>query len=178
MDSTTAFLAGLAVTAAGGIVAHFVVRAGAAGPRAQRVPDGSAWLETHQRRVRTFADFAAPADQIAHIVALWPALPAEARPAQRDQAREHMQLLERRRGAVMLDSDKFVQAAATDVVERAAYFVQCLRHDDAEPGPADPLKHSLTLFLVAGRELLDAESERHLDLRAAGRSLFARLSTR
>ncbi|MFF9901298.1 hypothetical protein [Streptomyces longispororuber] len=177
MDPTAAFAAAFAVTAAGGTAVYLAMRTGVTWPRQRNVPDAAAWREAHERRVATYAEFAEPANKIADIVELWPARPVEARAAQREQAREHMQVLERRLGTVMIDSNPFVQKAARGVVEHCAYFVRHLRYDDAEPGPADPLKQGLMVFLVAGREFLDSESERHFGLhRSKKRNLFARPS--
>ncbi|MFI6360500.1 hypothetical protein ACIBJF_50140 [Streptomyces sp. NPDC050743] len=60
----------------------------------------------------------------------------------------------------------------------ARKYVHRLRHDDAESGPAAPLKQTTMLFLTACREYLGAEAEQRFGLRPTGRSLFARLSTR
>jgi hypothetical protein len=179
MDSTAAFVAAFAVTAAGGVAAHFAVRAGAAPIRAQRVPDGAAWREIHQRRAETYAEFAAPADQIGNILETWPVLSPATRQSQRETARKHLQTLERRHGLVMLDGGPDVQAAAQQLLDECARLVHGLDLD----APTDPLgaaPRRLTMpFLRACREYLEAESERHFGLRRpTGRSLFARLSTR
>ncbi|MGX4695190.1 hypothetical protein [Streptomyces sp. JNUCC 63] len=49
---------------------------------------------------------------------------------------------------------------------------------DAPVGPASAAPMLSPAFLVACREHLDAEAERHFGVRSAWRSLFARLSTR
>ncbi|MFK0159044.1 hypothetical protein ACIQVK_44120 [Streptomyces sp. NPDC090493] len=175
MDATTAFVAAFAVTAAGGVAAHYLVRAGAAPTRAPRVPDGAAWRQTHQRRVETFTDFAEPADRIGYIVRTWPALPPRARQPQRVEAYEHLRTLEQRHGAVMLEGDPDVQAAAQQLVEECARLVRGLDFY-APPGPLVPSLRLTQPFLAACREYLEAESERYFGLRRpAGSSLFARL---
>ncbi|MFI7415300.1 hypothetical protein ACIBU0_42370 [Streptomyces sp. NPDC049627] len=175
MDATTAFVAAFAVTAAGGVAARFLVRAGAA--PAQPVPDGSAWRQTHQRRAATYAEFAEPADQISHILETWPALPPAARQPQRVAAYEHLQTLGHRHGAVLLDGGPHVQAAAQQLRDECERLVRGLDLH-APPGPVDESVRGLSMpFLRACREYLDAESERHFGLRRpAGRSLFARLA--
>ncbi|MFD9395023.1 hypothetical protein ACFWBB_31125 [Streptomyces sp. NPDC060000] len=179
MDATTAFIAAFAVTAAGGAVAHFVVRAGATAAREQRVPDGAAWRQIHQRRAQSYAEFVEPVDQIGHILETWPALPPAARQPQRKAAYERLQTLGHRQGAVILDGGPDVQAAARQLVDACERLVRGLDLY-APPGPVDTSVHGLSMpFLTACREYLDAESERHFGLRRpTGRSLFARLSTR
>ncbi|MFJ4084947.1 hypothetical protein ACIP2Z_39140 [Streptomyces iakyrus] len=177
MDATTAFVAAFAVTAAGAVAAHFLVRAGAAPTRAVRVPDGAAWRQTHQRRAAVYAEFVEPADQIGHILETWPALPPAARQPQRQAAYEHLQTLAHRQGAVLLDGGPDVQTAAQQLRDECERLVRSLDLY-APPGPVDETVRGLSLpFLRACREYLDAESERHFGLRRpAGRTLFARLA--
>ncbi|MFD5856100.1 hypothetical protein [Streptomyces chartreusis] len=177
MDATTAFVAAFSVTAAGVVAARSLVRDGAAPARNPRVPDGTAWRQTHQRRKAMYAEFAEPADQIGDILETWPALPPAARQAQRQAAYEHLQTLGHRQGAVILDGGPDVQATAQQLRDECEQLVRRL-DVYAPPGPVDETVRGLSLpFLRACREYLDAESERHFGLRRpAGRSLFARLA--
>ncbi|MFE4960745.1 hypothetical protein ACFRCW_44230 [Streptomyces sp. NPDC056653] len=49
---------------------------------------------------------------------------------------------------------------------------------DAPAGPAEPALMLSMPFLRVAQKYLEAEANRHLRLRPAGRSLFGRLSTR
>jgi hypothetical protein len=86
--------------------------------------------------------------------------------------------LENRMGAVMAEGGPDLQTAALALVDQCAQYAHRPRHDDAESGPAAPLKQTPMLFLMACREYLGAEAEQCFGLRPTGRSLFARLSTR
>lgn len=79
----------------------------------------------------------------------------------------------------MLDGGPDVKAAAQQLLDECARLVHGLDLD-ASTGPLDTAPRGLTMpFLHACREYLETESERHFGLRrTAGRSLFARLSTR
>lgn len=175
MNPTAAFAVALAVTAAGGVAARRMVRAGRSRPSSR---SGAAWREVHQRRVDLYADFAAPAEEIGRIVETWPTLPPRVRQYEVRAVREHLQTLRQRLAAVMLEGGPDVQAAANQLVDDCGRIAGTLARY-APPGPLDTTAHGLTLpFLTAGREYLDAESERHFGLRGSGRSLFGRLAAR
>ncbi|MGX4694716.1 hypothetical protein [Streptomyces sp. JNUCC 63] len=161
MDSTAAFAAAFAVTAAGGIVAYYVVRTGVAA--------SSRRASTNLRRAEAFLAFVEPAVEIAGIVDRWPALPTAARFEERDQARGHLQDLEQRLGAVLLEGGPDVQAAALQLVEECARLVHGL-DVDAGPGPAGDPTSALTIpFIDACREYLDDQADRSFGLRRARR---------
>ncbi|MEU3640906.1 hypothetical protein AB0H23_32370 [Streptomyces albogriseolus] len=180
MDSAAAFTAAFALTAAAGIVARYIVRAGAPLARRQAVPDSEEGRRAHTRSRQAYIDFTEPATRIAATAELWPALddPA-ARRERRTQARELLQDLKRREPVIALDAGPDVRSAARALVEDCERLVEEL-DVSAPTGPVLTLQQELTMpFLRACREYLDAESERHFALRRpAGRSLFARLSTR
>ncbi|QFG13340.1 hypothetical protein SEA_GILGAMESH_148 [Streptomyces phage Gilgamesh] len=177
MDSTTAFVAALVAAAAGGAVGSLAVRRST--PHRQPAADPAAWQRTHQRRAEAYAEFAEPAEQISHILETWPALSPASRQPQRKAAYEHLQTLGHRHDVVILDAGPDVRAAAQQLRDECDRLVRRLDLY-APPGPVDDSVRDLAMpFLRACREYLEAESDRHFGLRRpAGRSLFARLSTR
>ncbi|MCP3771598.1 MULTISPECIES: hypothetical protein [unclassified Streptomyces] len=161
MDAPTAFLAALAITTAGGAVTAFTVRAGVTMVRAQSTLGQEAWHRTHRQRREAYAEFGTIAARIATIVGLWTALPAAARPEQRDQARGYLRNLERQLGVVMLGGGRDVQTAAQQLVDQCTRLVHGL-DVGAASSPAENATSALALpFLQACREYLDAESARH-----------------
>ncbi|MEU6009553.1 hypothetical protein [Streptomyces sp. NPDC047453] len=166
MDSTAASTVAFAVTAAGGIVAYYVVRTGLAAT--------SRRASTNLRRAETFLAFVEPALEITDIVDRWPTLPTAARFEERDQARGNLQDLEQRLDAVLLEDGPDVQTAALQLLEECARLVHGL-DVDAEPGPARPgpagdSTSALTIpFTDACRECLDDQAHRPFRLRRARR---------
>ncbi|OVZ99545.1 hypothetical protein B9W64_37775 [Streptomyces sp. CS159] len=165
MDAPTAFLAALAVTAAGGAAAARMIRLSAKRAAGDFQRDGEAYRRIHARRTQTFADFATAADQVTDAVMLWPATPPAARPAVLDDVRAHLQELHARHAAVLLDSGPAVQAAAAAVVADCERLVDGLDLD-ADPAPEllplERARTGLTLpFLRACREYQEAESARY-----------------
>ncbi|MFI9754307.1 hypothetical protein [Streptomyces collinus] len=65
--------------------------------------------------------------------------------------------------------------AAQQLLEDGRRLVDGLDVDEA---PAEPALMLSMPFLRVARKYLEAEANRHLGLRPAGRSLFGRLSTR
>ncbi|MFG2774726.1 hypothetical protein [Streptomyces sp. NPDC048350] len=174
MDATLAFAAAFAVTAAGALAAR------ALRPTAARtIPDSAEWRRVHEERREAYADFAGVAEKVAHILETWPALPSAVRVPLGAEAREHLRTLERRLGPVTLGSSPSARAAAQQLIDECARRVAGLDADDPSC-PADATVRGLSMsFLEACRDHLDAETDRHFGIRqAAGRSLFARLSTR
>ncbi|MFD5574960.1 hypothetical protein [Streptomyces cadmiisoli] len=178
MDPTIALLAGFGATAVVAVVARYVIRPRTTAQTRAVSPGGAAWLQTHQRCAAIYSEFAEPADATAHVLEMWPVLPAEVRLRQRKAAYEHLQTLEQRQRTVIPEGGPDVAAAAQRLVKECTRLV----HDldlNAPRGPVDVPRHLTAQFLVAGRKYLEAESERHFGLRrTAGRSLFARLSAR
>ncbi|MFD4977268.1 hypothetical protein [Streptomyces sp. NPDC058424] len=161
MDSTAASTAAFAVTAAGGIVAYYVVRTGLAAT--------SRRASTNLRRAETFLAFVEPALEITDIVDRWPTLPTAARFEERDQGRGHLQDLEQRLDAVLLEDGPDVQTAALQLLEECARLVHGL-DVDAEPGPAGDSTSALTIpFTDACQEYLDDQAHRPFRLRRARR---------
>ncbi|MFD5575290.1 hypothetical protein, partial [Streptomyces cadmiisoli] len=86
MDPTIVLLAGFGATAMVAVVARYVIRPRTTAQTRAVSPGGAAWLQTHQRRAAIYSGFAEPADAIAHVLEMWPVLPAEARLRQRKAA--------------------------------------------------------------------------------------------
>ncbi|GAA3887215.1 hypothetical protein ACWDWT_21495 [Streptomyces sp. NPDC003343] len=169
MDAIAAFAAALTVTAAGAAVVHYAVRAGASAVREQIAPDTEEWKRSHNRRRDTFAEFAAPAEQIGHILETWPALSPLARQPQRKAAYGHLKTLERRQGLILLEGGPDVRAAAQQLLDECTRLVRRL-DPYAPPGPIDATPRGLAMpFLRACREYLEAESERHFGLQVRRR---------
>ncbi|MFC9280890.1 hypothetical protein [Streptomyces collinus] len=180
MDAPTAFLAALAVTAAGGAVTTRMIRLSARRATLDFQRDGEAYRRVHDRRRQTYAEFATTAGRIADTVALWPATPPAARPGVLDEARTRLQELHARHAAVLLDSGPAVRDAAAAVVADCERLVDGLDLDaDLIPElQAASLRgwDALTLpFLRACREYQEAESARYFGV-AVRRA--PRLSTR
>ncbi|MFF4057670.1 hypothetical protein ACFYZ0_18175 [Streptomyces sp. NPDC001708] len=161
MDAPTAFLAALAITAAGGAVTTRTIRLRAKRAAADFQRDGEAYRRTQDRRRETYVEFSMTAGRIADAVALWADMPAAARPGVLDEARAHLQELRTRHAAVLLDSSPAVREAAAAVVANSERLVDGLDLD------ADPAPELLTLalserqslpFLRACREYREAES--------------------
>jgi hypothetical protein len=165
MDAPSAFLAALAITAAGGALTARMIRLSAARTARDFQRDGEAYRRVHERRTETYAEFATAADRLTNAVALWPATPAAARPDVLDQAHAHLREVHARHAAVLLDSGPDVQAAAAVVVAECERLVNGLDLD-VDPAPEVMLVatrgHELTVpFLRACREYQEAESARY-----------------
>ncbi|WP_369211867.1 hypothetical protein [Streptomyces flavofungini] len=159
MDLLLALATACAVTLAGAALPRFAVRAGLAPLRRQQAPDAADRRTAYERRLRTCSDFAEDAEQIGHIVEMWPVLAPAARRPQHEAARTHLRWLERRLGPVLLNSDADVATAARQLVDECTRLVDRL-YIDAPPGPVDTSARLLSMpFLRACAKHFEAESD-------------------
>ncbi|WP_148082238.1 hypothetical protein [Streptomyces botrytidirepellens] len=170
MDPMPAFLIASAATLlgafAGSKAVAVIIRRSVVTMSAVRVPDGYAWRQQHERRSNAIVGCVQPAEEIAHIAAMWPVLNHIVRMERLRRAQELQDELTRRCSVVHLEANAALAAAADELVEQSARIVAGLDPDQPQGAPLNHETPHVRTFIAVGRAFPRRGSRRvHRDQR-------------